>query len=168
MADGKWSASRSTASRASGAGFALWLRTGVALAAIAVASPLSSAQRRVRVPRRVVQVFVAGERVRFDRVQPLNVGRRILVPMRGVFEKMGATVRYDHANERVYAKRGKRTVMLNLNRRTAYVNGEPHRLDAWPKISKGHVLVPIRFVAEALDATAVYSAPNYTVRIFPH
>jgi hypothetical protein len=133
-----------------------------------LAFALAQAQHRVRVPRRPVQVYVAGSRVRFDRVQPLNVGRRILVPLRGVFEKMGAMVTYDAVNQRVYAKRGKRSIMLDLNRRVASINGEPHRLDTWPKVSKGHVLVPIRFVAEALDATVAYSAPTYTVRITPH
>ena len=143
-------------------------RAGAILATMVFGVAFAGAQHRVRVPRRTVQVFVAGSRVRFDRVQPLSVGRRILVPLRGVFEKMGATVTYDAVNQRVYAKRGKRAIMLNLNRRVAYVNGEPHRLDTWPKVSKGHVLVPIRFIAEALDATVLYSAPNYTVRITPH
>ena len=125
-------------------------------------------QRRVFKPARTVRVFVGGGQVSFDRVVPIRVGRRILVPLRGVFEKMGATVRYDAKNDRVYAKRGKTNVVLNLNRRTAYVNGEPRRLDTWPKISKGHVLVPIRFVAETLNASVAYSSPDATVRIIPH
>ena len=133
------------------------------LALVATATP----QRPVFKPRRTVRVYVRNSLVSFDRVVPIRVGRRILVPLRGVFEKMGATVSYDAKNERVYAKRGKTNVMLNLNRRTAYVNGEPQRLDTWPKISKGHVLVPIRFVAETLDASVVYSSPDSTVRIYP-
>ena len=118
-------------------------------------------QRRVFKPARTVRVFVGGSQVSFDRVVPIRVGRRILVPLRGVFEKMGATVRYD-------AKRGKTNVVLNLDRRTTYVNGEPRQLDTWPKISKGHVLVPIRFVAETLNASVAYSSPDATVRIIPH
>ena len=102
-------------------------------------------------------MFVGNDRVRFDRVQPVNVGRRILVPMRGVFEKMGATVTYDARRHRVLARRGKTRVVLPIGRRTAYVNGEPRRMDAYPQISKGHVVVPIRFVAETLNATVSYA-----------
>ena len=90
------------------------------------------------------------------------------MPLRGVFEKMGAKVSYDAVNDRVYAKRGRTTVMLNLKRRTAYVNGQPRRLDTWPKISKGHVLVPIRFIAETLDAGVAYSAPGRHGADHPH
>ena len=133
------------------------------------ATPFAAAQRHaVRVPRRIIQVYVDGSRVRFDRVRPIFVGRRVLVPLRGVFEKMGATVAYDGANDRVFAKRGHTTISMSLHRRTAYVNGRPRRLDTWPKISEGHVLVPIRFIAETLDAGVAYSAPDHTVRIHTH
>lgn len=138
---------------------------GVLLAACAAIG-----QYRIRKPRHEVKVYVAGSQVRFDRVKPMNSGRRILVPMRGVFEKMGATVTYDARRHRALARRGKTRVILPLTgrNRSAYVNGETRRLDAYPTLYKGHVLVPIRFVAETLNATVVYSAPKHTVRITPH
>lgn len=139
------------------------------IAALSMAA-LALPQGPVYRPRRPIQVYVRNERVRFDRVQPIRVGRRVLVPLRGVFEKMGATVRYDARRNRVLARRGKTRVELPLTggNRRAFVNGRPRRLDAYPKISRGHVLVPIRFVAETLDASVAYSAPDATVRIMPH
>lgn len=121
-------------------------------------------------PAREITVYVDGERVRFDGVKPLRRGRYIMIPMRGVFERMGATVRYDARRNRVLASRGETRVVMSLNgaNRRAFVNGEGQRLDALPLISKGRVLVPIRFVAETLDAGVAYSAPDATVRIMPH
>lgn len=140
-----------------------------ALLLVLAVAPLAPAQRNAaRRPRREIQVYVDGSRVQFDRVRPILVGRRVLVPLRGVFEKMGAKVAYDAVNDRVFAKRGGTSVTLSLHRRAAYVNGQPRRLDTWPKISRGHVLVPIRFIAETLDAGVVYSAPDHSVRIHPH
>ncbi|MGV3618918.1 MAG: copper amine oxidase N-terminal domain-containing protein [Fimbriimonas sp.] len=127
------------------------------------------AQRgRARVPQREVRVYVRNERVRFDRVQPVLVGRRILIPLRGVFEKMGASVRYDARRKRVIASRGQTRVVMRLNSPTAVVNGERKLMDAWPRVSKGHVLVPIRFVGESLDAGVAYLRDRNTVRITPH
>ncbi|RYG47296.1 copper amine oxidase N-terminal domain-containing protein, partial [bacterium] len=115
-----------------------------------------------------VRVFVRNSEIDFDRVRPVRVGRRILVPLRGVFEKMGATVTYDARRRRVIATRGNTRAVLPLNGKRATVNGELRALDAYPRVSRGHIVVPIRFVAETLDAGVVYSAPNSTVRIYPH
>ena len=146
------------------------MNKALALVAAILFGAIASPQGRVFVPRRKVRVYVNGQLVRFDGVEPIRVGRRILVPMRGVFEKMGANVTYDARRHRVLASKGKTRVVLPLtgSNRRAFVNGRPRRLDAYPKISDGHVLVPIRFVAETLDASVAYSAPDSTVRITPH
>ncbi|CAN5704567.1 hypothetical protein BH11ARM2_BH11ARM2_06960 [soil metagenome] len=141
----------------------VWPRVLGFLALSLAVVPLASAQRRPE-----VRVYVNNSLVRFDRVAPVRIGRHILVPMRGVFEKMGATVTYDARRRRVLAHRGKMSVVLPLSGRTAYVNGEPRLMDARPRISKGHVVVPIRFLGETLDAGVIYSAPFHTVRVISH
>lgn len=114
-----------------------------------------------------VSVYVNNDRVTFDRVVPVNVGRRILVPLRGVFEKIGATVRYDPTQRMVTAKRNGKVITLDVDRLTARINGDGHMMDTYARIRMGHVLVPIRFVAEALDCEIAYVPPENIVRIHP-
>lgn len=128
----------------------------------------SSYTRRPALTRPAVTVYVSGEQVRFDRVAPVTVGRRILVPLRGIFEKLGATVHYDPATRLVTAKRKNKVITLQVDRRTARINGAGHLMDTYPRIRQGHVLVPIRFVAETLDCGVVYSRPQNFVKITPH
>ncbi len=66
---------------------AVWLVLVLALA-ISTAAPIpTGAQGAIR-------VFVDGQPVNFD-VPPSVIQGRVLVPLRGIFERLGATVDYD-------------------------------------------------------------------------
>lgn len=111
-----------------------------------------------------VSVYVDGDRVGFDQPPVIQDGRT-LVPLRGVFEEMGATVVWDSAARRVLANHGSTDVILPIGSRTAYVNGQALTLDVPAQIFGGRTLVPLRFVAESLGAEVVWSPATRTVTI---
>ncbi|WP_317997395.1 copper amine oxidase N-terminal domain-containing protein [Vulcanimicrobium alpinum] len=107
-------------------------------------------------------VTVNGTPVAFDQPPVERVGR-VYVPLRGVFERLGATVVYDAGQ--IAATRGSTTVSLHVGSTNAVVNGTPTTLDAPPFLVGARVLVPLRFVAQALGANVTYDGAQRLVAI---
>lgn len=111
-----------------------------------------------------VRVFVDGEPVFFDQ-PPVIQGSRVLVPLRGIFEKMGATVEWQPATRTVLAARGSTLVELQIGSRIARVDGRPVTLDVPAMIIGGRTLVPLRFISESLGTRVDWNAATRTVLI---
>lgn len=134
---------------------------------IAVALAVSLALAVAAVPavgQAAVRVFVNGEQVVFDQ-QPIVIGSRVLVPLRGIFEKMGATVVWIPDTRTVRAQRGTTSVELRIGSTAALVNGATVTLDVPAQIVGGRTLVPLRFISESLGAQVDYNAGTRTVAI---
>jgi len=102
-------------------------------------------------------------------VSPIVQQGRTLVPMRAIFEALGATVQWDEATSTVTASRREAVVVLVIGSRIAWVNGPSHQLDVAPVIAGGRTLVPLRFVAEALGAEVGWDgAMTVTVKHVPY
>lgn len=112
-----------------------------------------------------VKVSVDNAPVPFTGQQPINDRGHVLVPLRGVFEKMGAKVGYDAASHKVTAKSDKSSIELNVGSTEATVDGKPVSLDAPTKITNGSVLVPLRFVSESLGSAVKFDKASQTVLV---
>ncbi|RYZ74664.1 MAG: copper amine oxidase N-terminal domain-containing protein [Proteobacteria bacterium] len=112
-----------------------------------------------------IRVTVNGDPVTFNGVGPQSVGGRILVPLRGVMEKLGAYVGFDGPSKTVTANRGDVDLTLILGERTARLNGRAVTLDVPAQQVRGSTLVPLRFMGEALGAQVLWDAPSMTVQI---
>ncbi len=119
------------------------------------------AARPLPVGAQAIAVYVDGRAVVFDQ-PPLVVGGRVLVPLRGVFERLGATVDWQAERRLVTARRGSTVVVLQPDQVAGEVSGRSVRLDVPATIVGGRLLVPLRFVSEALGA-AVDWEPNARV-----
>lgn len=105
-----------------------------------------------------------GSRVNFDQ-PPIMQDGRVLVPLRGIFENLGATVLYTPANKTIKATGDGNTVELTLGQRQAFVNGQQVYLDVPADTINGRTMVPLRFVSEAMGAEVKWSAASRTVAI---
>jgi len=76
----------------------------------------------------------------------------ILVPLRSMFEQMGATVSYDAGSKSVTASKPGSQVQVTLGKNEVLINGESRPLDVPPMMYKGVLLVPVRVISEALGA----------------
>src|SRR5688572_15228715 len=81
-----------------------------------------------------IRVHVNGEAVAFEGIGPRRLGGRVMVPLRGVLEKLGAHVGWDKATQTVIASRGNMDVELPIGSRTARVNGKEVTLDVPARI----------------------------------
>lgn len=98
--------------------------------------------------------------------EPAVVNGRTLVPMRPIFEGLGAEVEWDGATKGITASRGDKTISLYLNDTVAYINGESHQLDTPAVLINGRTMVPARFVAESLDCFVFWEPYEKCVSIF--
>jgi hypothetical protein len=112
-----------------------------------------------------VKVQVDGERVHFQGQGPMMRGHRVLVPLRGVLEQMGAYVGWDPDTQTVTARSNDTNVRLRIGMRSASVNGQRVALDVPAMIVNGSTMVPLRFVGEALGNTVQWDEQGETVEI---
>lgn len=98
-----------------------------------------------------ITVHFNGKLIHFDS-PPIVENGRTLVPFRAIFEKVGASVAFDAATNKVTGSRGNINVEMTLNSATAMVNGRSVTLDVPPTIVSRRTLVPLRFIGEALGA----------------
>ncbi|CAN0438304.1 unnamed protein product, partial [Phaeothamnion confervicola] len=87
------------------------------------------------------------------------------VPLRGIFESLGAQVEYNAATRAIQATSGATTVQLSIGSRDASVNGKIATLEVPASTIGGRTLVPLRFVSEALGAQVKWQAATHTVEI---
>ncbi|MCL2456526.1 MAG: stalk domain-containing protein [Defluviitaleaceae bacterium] len=109
-------------------------------------------------------VVINGDVQNYD-VPPQIVGGRLMVPMRGIFEALGAAIDWSAQDQIVTALTENALVMLQIGEPTAFVNGELKPLDQPATIVGGRTLVPLRFVAEALGADVDWDAATRTATI---
>lgn len=93
---------------------------------------------------------------------PQIIEDRLLVPMRAIFEAIGADLEWNAREKTVFARRGEQEVRLRIGERIAEVNGQTVMLEAAPVVLQGRTLVPVRFVSESLGAEVKWqsSSPN--------
>ncbi|MGO4890483.1 stalk domain-containing protein [Anaerobacillus sp. MEB173] len=77
---------------------------------------------------------------------------RTLVPLRAIFETLGASVEWKGATQTIVATRGNDKIVLVVGSRTTNVNGKSVLIDVPATIFNGRTFVPLRFVSEALGA----------------
>lgn len=111
-----------------------------------------------------ITVTLDGNKLTFE-VEPVLENGRVLVPLRSIFEALGARVDWDEATSTVTAVKGNDTIQLVAGRKTAYRNGNALELDMPAKIVQGRMLVPVRFVSESLNARVDWDDVSRTVVI---
>lgn len=133
------------------------LKLGIAVASLGAAL--------LATPALAQKVVVNGNPVMFSGQGPIESQGRVLVPLRGVLEQLGAYVNYDSARREVKATRNQSQIELPIGSRTATVNGRRVTLDVPARIVNGSTMVPLRFVAESLGAQVNYDNATNTVAI---
>ena len=114
-----------------------------------------------------ITVIFDGEKLEFDS-DPVIINDRTMVPMRKIFEELGATVGWDDIARRVEAVFDDGThILLYIDNPVAYKNGEAKMLETAPFIKDSRTFVPLRFVSEGSGAGVDWDGDTYTVTITP-
>jgi len=112
-----------------------------------------------------IRIKLNGYYMDFD-VMPVIVNSRTLVPMRGIFEALGADVSWEASTKTVRAFGINGTeIMLKIGDKNATVDGNTVTLDTEAQIVGGRTMVPVRFVSEAMGEEVGWDNDTRTVTI---
>lgn len=109
------------------------------------------------------QIILDDKAIVFD-VPPIIENDRTLVPLRAIFEALGANVIWDDPTQTVTATKEGTEIKLTIGGQT-YKNGTPVTLDVPAKIINDRTMVPLRFVSEALGAKVNWNGETETIYI---
>ena len=98
-------------------------------------------------------------------VSPVKMRNRTVVPMRDIFEALGATVEWNPSTQGITAQKEDNTVNLAINNRRAFINGRQVFLDQPATLVRGRTMVPLRFVSEAMGAQVGWNEAMQMVSI---
>lgn len=115
------------------------------------AAAAEAAAKEGKAFRETVRVNINGENQEFD-TPPIVKNGCTMLPMRKVFEVLGAEVTWDDATQTAFGKKGDIECSVTIGSDKLYKNGEAIKLDAPAEIINDRTLVHIRAVAEAFDA----------------
>ena len=111
-----------------------------------------------------ISVYVNDNKVVFDQ-NPVIHGDMTLVPLRGVFEKLGAKVDWEQATQAVKIMKEDKTITLKKGSKDAFINNILQKLDTEPQLLNNRIMVPLRFISETLDAKVDWNGATRTINI---
>ncbi|RXI98698.1 CapA family protein [Anaerobacillus alkaliphilus] len=90
----------------------------------------------------------------------LLVEGRTLVPMRVIFEHLGAEVKWNEVDKSIIASNQNVTITMEINNPIVKLNHKSIHLDVAPQIIAGKTYVPLRFVGEAFGGTVKWDGKS--------
>ena len=111
-----------------------------------------------------ITVFLDGTQLEFD-VPPMLENGRTLVPMRVIFEALGATVDWDNDTFTAIATKDDLTIKITIDDMKLYKNDEVIELDVPARLIDGRTLVPARAVSEGMGAKVDWDNDDWVVTI---
>ncbi|MBQ6907310.1 MAG: carbohydrate-binding domain-containing protein, partial [Clostridia bacterium] len=122
-----------------------------------------------------ITVELDGKKIEFD-VKPEIIDGRTMVPLRKIFEEIGATVKWDNDTKTVSARKNSKTVTLVIDSTDLEIdkgktddNGnavtETVTLEVPAQVVSGRTLVPARAIAESFDLSVDWEEENQKVVI---
>lgn len=122
-----------------------------------------------------VDIVIDGEELNLD-VAPQIIDGRVMVPIRGVLENLGALVKWDDETQTVSARKSSKTVSLEIGSNDVTLDkGETNddgssktetiQTDVAAQLVSDRTLVPLRVISEAMGYSVDWNNETYTVSI---
>ena len=122
-----------------------------------------------------ITVEIDGNKIEFD-VNPEIIDGRTMVPLRKIFEELGASVKWDSDTQTVSARKNSKTVTLSINSSDLQIDKgkiddegnsvtDNIALDVPAQIVSGRTLVPIRAISESFGLNVEWDGDNQKVII---
>lgn len=122
-----------------------------------------------------VNIVIDGEGLNLD-VAPQIIDGRVMVPIRGVLENLGALVKWDDETQTVSARKSSKTISLEIGSNDVTLDkGETNddgsaktetiQTDVAAQLVSDKTLVPLRVISEAMGYSVDWNDETYTVSI---
>lgn len=114
-----------------------------------------------------IKVLVNGEQVKFAEQNPFIEEERTLVPMREIFEALGAKVAWDGETKTIvsYDPISDVSITMQIDSKKMFVNEKEIELDVPAKIVGTSTVVPVRAVSEGMNSTVGWDGASQVVTV---
>ena len=109
-------------------------------------------------------VILDGELLAFEEI-PVRENDSLLVPMRFLFEQMGAEVDWDQPTKTATAALAGNAVTFSIDSLNATVNEAPQKMDVPARLVNDTTMIPLRFLSENLGYTVTWDQEAQTAFI---
>lgn len=110
------------------------------------------------------RVLIDG-REQFYAYKPFILRGVTLMPLRGVFEKLGAEVKWNPSDRSITASNDGIKIKMFIHSKQATVGNHAISLSEAPLIANGTTFIPLRFVSESLGAMVIWEKSTGTIQI---
>ena len=115
-------------------------------------------------PQNRIGVYVNDSEVVFDQ-QPVIINDRTLVPVRAIFEAMGAVVGWEEETNTVVSERNGVIIKISIGADSMEKGSEAVSLDVPAQIIGDRTLVPLRAISEAFGARVTWNGNDRSIDI---
>jgi hypothetical protein len=112
-----------------------------------------------------IQVNLDGDAIAFPDVQPQTIDGQVMVPVRTVFEKMGANVTWDEATQTVTADVNGKMVSLQIGNSEASFDGQMRYLPVPPRVVDNRTMVPMKFLGDSMGNDLMWNGGSSLLAI---
>ena len=113
-----------------------------------------------------ITVVVNGKEIYFEDQGAEIVDGRTLVPLRGVFDSMGFLVEWDEVSRSAKISNSLKDITMTENIKRVTTNSKTIDIDVAPQIINNRLMIPLRAVAESIDAKVDWDGTEKTVSIY--
>ena len=103
----------------------------------------------------VIKVTLDGTPIVFPDQQPVIINGRTLVPLRAIFETIGAVVTWDNDTNTAMAVKGDTYIFVQIDNTLLIKNNEKIELDVPAQLINDRTMVPVRAIVEAFGEYTV-------------
>lgn len=125
---------------------------------------ISSTRYGYEYEKSLSQVFYNDELIDFD-VAPIMESDRTLIPLRGLFEKMGAVVEWDGQNQTAIVTKDDMVLSVKIDHYGAKANDSCKYMDVPARLVESRTMIPLRFLSEELGYTVIWNENDHSINI---
>ncbi len=137
--------------------------TAMSLAAVITAASLFTAA----LADDTIKILVNDNQISFEELDPFIENERTLVPMREIFEALGAQVAWDGETKTVvsYDPVSDVSITMQVDSNVMFVGEKSVELDVPAKIVGSSTVVPVRAIAEGMSSVVKWNNDTRTVTV---
>lgn len=113
-----------------------------------------------------LNVNLNGNPVEFSNQSPVVVDGRTLIPLRGVFEKIGYSINWDADTKTASLIYGEDKITITAGSSEFFVNDIPQISDVPAQIINASMMLPLRAIGEAAGGLVLWDSDTKTADIF--
>ena len=111
-----------------------------------------------------VSLYIDTQKLETD-TPPVVIDGRTLVPVRAIFESLGAEVSWNQDTQTAIGTRDGTRIVIKINDTIAYVDGVPYTLDVPAQLVNNRTMVPARFISESLNCDVTWDQDTKTASV---